>query len=141
MPTGNDTFLSEMDIRIWLRDLDPAANKLLDDFEFKQEEIRTAATLAVDYWNETPPAIQGYELYQFPYRYNLLMGTAANLLFMAAHLYRRNQLNYNVPGGGISDQDRAKEYDAAGEKLWQQYKEWCSWKKKSLNVHQGWGQI
>jgi hypothetical protein len=42
MPSGNDTFLSEMDVRIFLRDLDPAANKLLDDYEFKQEEIRTA---------------------------------------------------------------------------------------------------
>jgi hypothetical protein len=85
--------------------------------------------------------VGGYELYKFPYRYNLLMGTTANLLFMAAHLYRRNELKYTVPGGGITDQAKAAEYDAAGERLWQQYKEWCAWKKKSLNVHQGWGQI
>ena len=141
MPKGNDTYLSEMDVRIFLRDLDPAANTLLDDFEFGQEEIRTASTLAVDYWNETPPPIQGYEVHTFPWRYHLLMGTSANLLFMAAHRYRRNQLDYNVPGGGISDQNKAREYDAAGDKLWTQFKEWCAQQKKSQNVHQGWGLI
>ena len=67
-PTGNDNFLTDMDIRIWLRDVDPEANVLLDDFEFGAEEIRTAQTLTVDYWNETPPAIIGYNYDKFPYR-------------------------------------------------------------------------
>ena len=142
MATGNDTYLSEMDIRIWMRDGDPAANVLLDDYEFGQEEIRTASTLAVDYWNETPPPVNTHwNVYNFPHRYHLLMGTAANLMAMAANLYRRNKLNYNVPGGGISDQDRGKEYQEASDRLWQQYKEWCAWMKKSINVSTGWGSV
>lgn len=141
MPTGNDTYLSEMDIRIWLRDLDPAANTLLDDFEFGAEEIRTAATLAVDYWNETPPTVSTLEVYTFPFRYHLLLGTCANLFFIAANSYRRNRLDFNVPGGGISDQNKAQEYDAVGQRLWDQFKQWCAWKKKEINVHQGWGMI
>ena len=56
-PFGNAGYLSEMDVRIWLRDLDPELNKLLDDYEFGQEEIRTASTLAVDFWTEEPPNI------------------------------------------------------------------------------------
>lgn len=143
MPEGNDTYLTEMDVRIFLRDVDPAANLLLDDYEFGTEEIRTAATLAVDYWNETPPPITTtrWEWTNFPWRYNLLKGTAANLLFMAAHLYRRNKLSYQVPGGGISDQDKNVDYDNAGQRLWNEYTSWCAWNKKSQNVHRGWGSI
>lgn len=140
-PSGNTGFLSEMDVRIWLRDSDPSANLLLDDFEFGQEEIRTASTLAVDAWNEEAPAIVSYELYNFPYRFALLRGTAANLLFMAAHRYRRNKLNYAVPGGAVNDQDKDREYDAAGERLWQAYVDWVRRKKRSINIERGWGTV
>jgi hypothetical protein len=140
-PSGNSGYLSEMDIRIWLRDHDPAANLLIDDFEFGQEEIRTASTLAVDAWNEEPPSILGYELYDFPYRYALLRGTAANLLFIAANAYRRNKLQYSVPGGAINDQDKDKEYDAAGDRLWKAYMDWVRRKKRSINIERGWGTI
>ena len=61
-------------VRIWLRDNDPEANVLLDDFEFSSEEIRTAMTLTADYWNETPPSIGSYDYDKFPYRYALLKG-------------------------------------------------------------------
>lgn len=142
MPAGNDTYLTDMDIRIWLRDKDPAANLLMDDFEFGTEEIRTASTLAVDYWNETPPPICVYdEVYRFPFRYHLLMATCANLFFIAANLYRRNKLAYQVPGGGISDQNKDAEYDGAGQRLWEQYKAWVASKKKEINIEQGFGII
>jgi hypothetical protein len=141
MPTGNNTYLTELDVRIWLRDTDPAANTLLDDLEFTPEEIRTASTLAVDYWNETPPQLSNYTVYTFPHRYHLLLGTVGNLFFIAANRYRRNQLDFTVPGGGISDQNKAPAYDEAGTRFWQQFKDWCAWQKKAENVHQGWGLI
>jgi hypothetical protein len=142
-PTGNVGYLSEMDVRIWLRDHDPAANLLIQDWEFGQEEIRTACTLAVDYWNEAPPNMHGawYTLYTFPFRYHLLMATCANLLFIAANLYRRNRLPYNIPGGSVDDQAKAPDYDTAGEKLWQSYKQWVAMKKRELNTQMGWGSI
>ena len=140
-PSGNSGYLSEMDIRIWLRDKDPAANLLLDDFEFGQEEIRTASTLAVDAWNEEPPAIRCHELYDFPYRFALLRGTAANLLKIAANLYRRNKLDYNIPGGAVNDQKRDAEYDAAADRLWKEYMDWVRHKKRSINIERGWGRI
>ena len=89
-PVGSNTYLTNLDVRIWLRDNDPDANFLLDDFEFSPEEIRTAMTLAVDKWNETPPYLRNYDYDKFPYRFHLLQGTAGNLLFMAAHRFRRN---------------------------------------------------
>jgi len=140
---GNTGFISDMDVRIWLRDLDPSANLLLDDLEFGTEEIRTASTLAVDYWNERPPSLAGarYTVYTFPYRYNLLMGTSANLLFIAGNLYRRNRLPSQIPGGSVDDQNKFNEYDAAGERLWQRYKEWVALKKRELNVQRGWGTV
>ena len=64
---GNDGFVSEMDIRIVLRDKDPEANKLLGDFEWSHEEIRTAMTLAVDRFNETPPQVGHYTIRNFPW--------------------------------------------------------------------------
>lgn len=136
---GNIGYISDMDVRIWLRDNDPEANVLLDDYEFTTEEIRTAATLAVDYWNETLPNVKSYELYDFPYRHALLQGTSAKLLQMAAHRYRRNDLQYQTGGGSVADQNKYQQYDAAGDRIWQEFVQWVAAKKRSLNISLGWG--
>lgn len=140
-PTGNDSYLTDLDVRIWLRDNDPDANVLLDTFEFEPEEIRHAMTLTVDYYNETPPFLGRYDYDKFPWRFHLLQGTAANLLFMAAHRYRRNHLNYSAGGVSVDDQNKYQQYDAAGDKLWAEYKSWVSTAKKAANAEQGWGTI
>lgn len=140
-PIGNDSYLTDVDVRVWLRDNDPDANVLLDDFEFSPEEIRSAMTHTVDYWNETPPNVGRYDYNRFPYRYALLRGTAANLLFMAAHRFRRNQLSYSAGGMTIDDQNKYQQYDAAGGRLWSDYTQWVLATKKSINVDLGWGTI
>lgn len=140
-PTGNKNYLTDIDVRIWLRDNDPSANVLLDTEEFEAEEIRTAMTLTVDYWNETPPFLGSYDYDKFPYRFALLRGTAANLLFMAAHRYRRNHLSYNAGGVSVDDQNKYQQYDSAGSRLWEEYKQWVTAKKKADNASQGWGTI
>lgn len=136
-PKGSNTFLTDMDVRIWLRDNDPAANKLLDDYEFTPEEIRTAMTLTVDYWNDQPPYLSSYDYDKFPFRSQLLTGTAANLLFMAAHKYRRDSLQYSAGGLTIQDQEKYQQYDTAGTALWEQYKNWVIWNKRSINAESG----
>jgi len=137
VPQGNDSVITDLDIRIWLRDNDPEANLLLDDLEFTPEELRTAMTLAVDYWNDSPPYLHNFDVNSFPYRSALLNGTVANLLFIAAHRYRRNDLQYNVPGGAVNDQARHKEYDAVGGKLWAQFQSWVAHNKQAINMEQG----
>ena len=133
--------ISEMDVRIWLRDTNPDANLLINDLEFTPEEIRTAATLAVDYFNDEPPMVQMYDVYNFPFRGALLRGTAGNLLFIAANRFRRNKLQFQIPGGGISDQAKDADYDAAGTKLMQEFKDWVFKTKRMINIHLGWGMV
>lgn len=136
-PAGSNTYLTDLDVRIWLRDNDPEANLLLDDFEFTPEEIRTAMTTTVDHWNDIPPYIRNYDYDKFPFRSMLLRGTAANLLFMAAHRFRRNSLQYQGGGMSVDDQNKYQQYDMAGERLWQEYANWCSMNKRSINAEQG----
>ena len=140
-PVGNKGYITELDIRIWLRDTEPEANNLIKDFEFTPEEIRTAMTLAVDKWNDTPPHMitHYYDVNTFPFRSAYLRGTAANLLFIAANRFRRNSLKYSVPGGAVADQEKYQEYDSAGEKLWQEYTQWIFTEKRAINMEEGWG--
>lgn len=141
MPVGNDTFLTDIDVRIWLRDNDPEANNLILDLEFTPEEIRTAMTLTVDHWNDQPPYIRCYDYDKFPFRSKLLEGTAANLLFMAANRFRRNSLQYNAGGTSINDQEKYQQYDAAGARLWEEYRRWCIDNKRAINAEIGWATI
>jgi hypothetical protein len=57
---------------------------------------------------------------------------------MAAHRYRRNSLRYQTGGGVVSDQEKFAEYDAAGAKLWDEYKQWVQDSKRAYNVESGW---
>jgi len=138
-PVGNDAPMTDMEIRIYLRDTDPEANLLLDDFEFTPEEIRTAMNITVDRWNDTPPDIHRMDYDEFPYRSILLMGVCSNLLSMAAHRYRRNSLAINAGGTSVNDQDKAREYDTAAARLRDEYLQAIRMKKRELNVNCGWG--
>ena len=138
-PKGNDAPMTDMEVRIFLRDTDPSANLLLDDFQFKPEEIRTAMNLAVDKWNDTPPDIYRMDYDHFPYRSILLLGVASNLLYMAARLYSRNSMQINAGGTSVNDQAKAAEYDQASERLRQEYLQAIRMKKRELNTGLGWG--
>jgi len=137
MPKGNDTYVTEWDVRIWLGDTDPEANLLIQDFEFSPEEIRTAFTTTVDYWNDQPPYIKTYDYDKFPWRSQLLEGTAGRLLFIAGNKYRRNALQYSAGGLTIQDQEKYQQYDAAAQRHMDAYKEWVIRNKRSLNAEQG----
>ena len=138
-PKGNDAPMTDMEVRIFLRDTDPSANLLLDDFQFKPEEIRTAMNIAVDKWNDTPPDIYRMDYDHFPYRSILLLGVASNLLYMAARLYSRNSMQINAGGTSVNDQAKAAEYDQASERLRQEFHQAIRMKKRELNTGLGWG--
>ncbi len=138
-PKGNDAPMTDMEVRIFLRDTDREANILLDDFEFSPEEIRTAMNLTVDRWNDTPPDIYRYDYDEFPYRSILLKGVAANLLYMAAHRYRRNSVAINAGGTSVNDQEKAGQYDQAAMRLSQEFMQMIRTKKRELNSNLGWG--
>lgn len=138
-PVGNDCSMTDMEVRIFLRDTDPEANLLLDDFEFTPEEIRTAMNITVDRWNDTPPEIYRMDYDEFPFRSILLLGVASNLLSMAAHRYRRNSLAIQAGGTSVNDQEKAGQYDQAAARLRDEYLHMIRTKKRELNSNLGWG--
>lgn len=138
---GNRRYLTHVDIRGWLRDNDPAANLLIDDFEYSPEELEAAATYAVDYWNELPPAIGAYDFDKFPWRFALLKGASAQLLLMAANRFRRNDLQYSAGGTNVADQAKHESYERFGLRLWDDYKQWVAMMKRAMNMERGWGTI
>lgn len=138
-PHGNDCAMTDMEVRIFLRDTDPDANLLIDDYEFSTEEIRTAMNLAMDRWNDTPPDIYRGDYDKFPYRSILLLGVSANLLFMAARRYARNSLPINAGGTSVNDQDKSREYDQAADRLKAEFLQAIRTKKRELNSNLGWG--
>lgn len=138
-PMGNDAPMTDMEVRIFLRDKDPEANILLDDLEFSPEEIRTAVNITIDRWNDMPPDIYRMDWDHFPYRSILLLGTASNLLAMAAHRYRRNSLAIQAGGTSVDDQNKAGAYDQASARLRDEYLQAMRVKKRELNANMGWG--
>ena len=135
---GSTGYVTDMDIRIFMRD-HPATNKLLMDYEFTPEEIRTAQTFCVDKWNDMPPMLNSFTVETFPFRWAFLVGTTANLLTMAAHKFRRDNLTYQVPGGSIDDQNKAPIYDAAAQRLGAEFNDWMTRTKTQINLTQCWG--
>ena len=135
---GDKSYITDLDIRILMRD-HPRTNKLTMDYEYTPEEIRTAMTLVVDKWNDTPPFINNFMVDTFPFRWAYLLGTTANLLTMAAHAFRRNNLEYQIPGGSINDQAKFKDYDAAAAELAKEFNDWMKRVKISINLSQAWG--
>lgn len=140
-PVGNDTSMTDVEVRIFLKDAHPETNILLDDYEFSPEEIRTAMNMAVDRWNDTPPDIYRMDYDRFPYRSIFILGVAAYLLSFAARGYSRNSLAINAGGTSVNDQDKAREYDAAAGRLREEFLQAVRMKKRELNTNQGWGWV
>lgn len=129
------------EIRLHLRDSSPAESFLLDNLMFDDAEIALAVARPVMYWNETPPPIQEFDTQTFPFRYHWLEGICANLFFMVAEQFRRNQLDYAAAGVTVNDQNKEANYERAGQTRWQAYREWVRAKKAQLNLEGCYGQI
>ena len=138
---GDSKSLTEMDIRTFVRDLDPSYNILLDDYEYTPEEIRQAMTLCVDRWNDFPPMIDRHTINTFPFRYYFLLGTCANLFTIAAIAYRRNKLNARITGGAVDPNEKARDYDAAASEMSAKFQQWMERAKAQINMEQCWAQL
>lgn len=130
------------EIRLHLRDSSPAESFLLDNIMFDDAEIALAIARPVQYWNEIPPPLdQQYNTQNFPFRYHWLEGICANLFFMVAEQFRRNQLNYNAAGVAVDDQNKEASYERAGQTRWQGYREWVRATKASINLEGCYGEV
>jgi len=130
------------EIRLHLRDSSPSESFLLDNLMFDDAEIALAIARPVQYWNEVPPPLnQTYSTQNFPFRYHWLEGICANLFFMVAEQFRRNQLPYTAGGISVDDQNKEANYERAGQTRWQAYKEWVRATKASINLEGCWGSV
>jgi hypothetical protein len=129
------------EIRLHLRDSSPSESFLLDHLMFDDAEIALAIMRPIQYWNEIPPPIATFTTQDFPFRYHWLEGICANLFFMVAEQFRRNQLSYSAAGVTLDDQNKEPNYERAGQIRWQAYREWVRAQKASINLEGAYGEI
>ncbi len=126
------------EVRMRLMDSSKNENLLLDDVEFKDEQILMAMWEPIRAWNESPPPIETYTTRNFPFRGAWISGVLGQLHLVAANHYRRNV--FRGAAGGTSDKDKEKEYLAEGQRLWQEYLAWMLNKKVEINLKKFAGQ-
>lgn len=126
---------SVAEIRLHLRDSDPADNLWLGLTEFDLAEIAACIERPILYWNEAPPPIRRrYNTSNFPFRYHWLEGIVACLYQLAAAHYRRVHLPHSSAGLSIDDKNKSQEYEEIGRRRWDEYKSWVQWKKVQFNA-------
>lgn len=133
--------LSIAEIRMSMRDVDPEGNFLLDELDFKTNEIALMIRRAVDYWNEVPPPVSTYKATTFPYRYHLSLGVIGLLHQMASIHKMRNNLDYSAGGVTIADTIKWQQYENIGTRLWDEYRSWVRQKKYQINIEGGYVQL
>lgn len=139
LSTGGPITVPE--VRMEMMDMCPDANYLLDELEFTDAEIIHAMRWYVDRFNEMNPPIGGYAYDAFPFRAMWMTGTAAHLLKMVAHRYRRNALRYNAGGISIQDQEKWKDYEQIADHEETKALDWAHDKKIAMNIRAGYGSI
>lgn len=138
-----DGMVTIPEIRLALMDEMPEDNFLLDRVEFKDYQILAAIRKPVELWNSLNPldSAYGFNIQNFPFRYQWLQCTIAHLLEMAAHHYRRNDLP--MQGGGLSIRDnwQHKDYEEKARELKAEFKEWAQSAKASMSVRDAFGTV
>lgn len=132
---------SVAEVRLHLRDTDPAESFLLDNLKFDDAEIAQATYLPVEEWNETPPPIGTFNTTDFPYRYHWLMAIAGHLFLIAAEHQRANNLTYAAGGVSVNDMDKEPNYEQAAARRLQQWRAWMRHKKAEINLGMAYGGI
>lgn len=141
-PTPNVMFPLPMinDVRLRLWDVDPAANRLINEYEFDLADLCAALERVVRYWNTAQPPIDlAYNTTNFPYY--MPNGYIGYLLEMAAHRFRRNHLPYQGGGLSIDDQNKYDQYFKTSTLLLKEYYDFIRTKKIQLNAEMAFGSI
>jgi hypothetical protein len=133
-PYGGPLHFAE--IRLSVRDICPEMNFLIDQVEFKDEELAWAMHRPIDQWNETPPPVTIFSYTNFPFRYHWLEATVAELLFMTAQWMRRNDLDYSAAGLTVADTKKWPDYWKMAQERRLRWETWMKNKKIEINLSQ-----
>lgn len=129
------------EIRLAIRDMCPEINFLIDDVEFKDEEVAWAIRRPIEYWNETPPPVAQFTPSNFPYRYYWLDAAIGELLVLAATWMHRNSLDYSAAGLSVRDMAKWGDYMRMGQERKAGWKEWVQNKKLEINIDGGYSSL
>jgi hypothetical protein len=124
------------EVRLHLRDSDPADNLWLGVTEFDLAEIAACIERPIHYFNESQPPIKiTYTTASFPSRYFYLEAIIACLYQLASLHYSRTHLAYQQQGGlMVDDKNKAAEYAAIGKEKWNSYVDWVLRRKVQINA-------
>jgi len=140
--TNPSPLVTMQDVRMFMVDRTAKDNFLLDDLEFDDPQIISAMRLTVDKFNSTTPAIAFYTAETFPWRYELLLGTASILMRMAAVNMGRNRLDYSdASGTAVQDKNKSQEYMAMASAMAQEFETRSRSIKVSMNAESCYGSV
>jgi hypothetical protein len=130
--------LTIYEVRIALRDTDPALNNLIDAYDFQDHEIAFMIRKALDIWKETPPhTVAPYTINDFPFRHHWIEVTVGQLMIMASDWLRRNDLDYSAAGLTIKDTAKWPYYLKEGQRRIDEFKAWAIQTKYTINIDGG----
>lgn len=130
------------EIRMAIRDSSMVDNTLLQRMEFDNAELGMAIIRPIKEWNESPPPIPPlYSTHTFPFKEAWLWGIQGYLLQTAAYTYRRNQLAYQAAGVTLDDMNKEASYLQAANYYLQQWRDFMSFKKVSINASRAMGVV
>lgn len=130
--------LTVPEVRLALLDQEVDESSLLDEVEFRDEQILQAARRVIDLWNETPPMVLRMSYSRFPWREWWLKGTLSYLYGMAAARYRRDALGTQAGGISTNENDKAAIYEQMAQLYRQEFIEWMRQVKVAHNMNSCW---
>lgn len=127
-------------VRDFLRD-HAAMNALTYGEETSDPLLRLYVAMAIDDWNSSPPLIGNITIDRHPSPTLLIYKVVSLVLWSAAILQARNNLQYSDGGISVQTSDKAPAYMSLAATFLQVYEEQKNRLKRSLNIEQGYGGV
>lgn len=136
--TGGKSMPRLDELRLSLRDNDPAENELINNYDFGLPELCYAATRTIRFWNDQPPPVGSTSTLGGIAHEVWLLGTQMYLFELAEEHYRRNRLPYAAGQTQVDDKAREENYNKAYQDRMQRFRQLVMHHKAAINVSRGW---
>lgn len=129
------------EIRARLADRSSDDNRLLADVDFELNDIVSAYTSPVAYFNEQPPVFDDlkYDTRNFPSREMWLVGLVGTLYRTAALRRMRNDVPFEMQGVNVSEDAYWAQYDVIGNRMFDEFKSFVNVRKTAMSMDRMFG--